>query len=330
MSSVKQNGVILAFMILCLGVIALGLSDRWDGGIFRGYENYQQDHQAGQESYFKMAHVFVMDGIVPKMQSKTRELVHFPHLGQTHFTFPIGSFFTSKGREVFFEGEKGQYFAEKEFLYLEKEVYMKSDEYEIWADRIEQDIVPNESKAIGNVKSQSFYETQGDFLQIESEWAKFWMDRDYSEYHKNVVGFIERKRSYEGRTDFKSDFLAANLKIGRSDLKGNVYIQRDQLKAWGRRGEIYLDNFNKKLKYYVLFDNVIVKEKVQSETGSTFTREAFGEKLEGIVREDKMILTGLPRVYQLLDTIKGNIITLRRNSEIVEVDDSNTRFKIQE
>jgi hypothetical protein len=47
------------------------------------------------------------------------------------------------------------------------------------------------------------------------------------------------------------------------------------------------------------------------------------------MNENKIVLTGYPRAYQFDDVIKGNIITLRENNEVVEVDDSNTKFKIR-
>lgn len=42
--------------------------------------------------------------------------------------------------------------------------------------------------------------------------------------------------------------------------------------------------------------------------------------------ENKIILTGYPKVYQLKDVIKGNRIILREDNEVVEVDDANTNF----
>ena len=46
------------------------------------------------------------------------------------------------------------------------------------------------------------------------------------------------------------------------------------------------------------------------------------------MREAKIVLTGAPRVEQDQDVIKGYQITLRENVELVEVDDSQTSFKI--
>src|SRR5690606_7602443 len=110
---------------------------------------------------------------------------------------------------------------------------------------------------------------------------------------------------------------------------GNVELRKQEVTAQSKRGEIFLENYNKKLKYYVLYDDVKVSEKVKVPSPSgprSYVRRALSEKLEGIVAEDKVILTGYPRVFQEKDVIKGNRIILRENNEVVEVDDANTNF----
>ena len=42
-----------------------------------------------------------------------------------------------------------------------------------------------------------------------------------------------------------------------------------------------------------------------------------------------MILTGLPKVFQEKDVIKGNRITIRENIETVEVDDAITNITLE-
>jgi lipopolysaccharide export system protein LptA len=119
-----------------------------------------------------------------------------------------------------------------------------------------------------------------------------------------------------------------DLNIGKIDLLEKVRLKKQQLKARSRRGEVYLENFNKKLKYFVLFDDVKVTEKVMLD-GSSFERKAFAETLEGFTAEEKIVLTGYPKVFQMRDTIKGNKIVLRENNEVIEVDDANTNFQLK-
>ena len=103
----------------------------------------------------------------------------------------------------------------------------------------------------------------------------------------------------------------------------------DLFPSHDRRGEIYLDNQSKKLKYYTLFDDVKVIEKLKINENQLIERKAFGEKLEGIISEDKLILTGSPKVLQEDDVVKGNKITLRENNEVIEVEDASSNFTVK-
>ena len=105
------------------------------------------------------------------------------------------------------------------------------------------------------------------------------------------------------------------------------------MRANAIRGEIFLENYNKKLKYYALYDDVKVVEKIpvikKGESRKTFIeRRAYAEKLEGFVKEGKIVLTGYPKVLQENDVIKGNVITLLKSNEVIEVDDSSSSFII--
>ena len=71
-----------------------------------------------------------------------------------------------------------------------------------------------------------------------------------------------------------------------------------------------------------LREKVIVK-------GTRLERKAFAEKLEGVMSEDRIILTGFPRVLQGGDVIKGSRITLIENNELVEAEDANTNFELR-
>ena len=108
-------------------------------------------------------------------------------------------------------------------------------------------------------------------------------------------------------------------------MKGNVSIKKENLDGYANRGEVYLENYNKKLKYYALYDDVRLQEKLVN-NGRPLVRKAFAEKLEGLIGEKKIILTGLPKVFQERDVIKGNRIIIRENIETVEVDDANTNL----
>ena len=69
-----------------------------------------------------------------------------------------------------------------------------------------------------------------------------------------------------------------------------------------------------------------VTEKLITPNGIT-QRKAFAERLEGFGREQKMVLSGAPRVETESDVIKGYRITIRENVDLVEVDDAMSFIK---
>jgi len=111
-------------------------------------------------------------------------------------------------------------------------------------------------------------------------------------------------------------------------MKGNVTFKKGNLAASSNLGTVFLENYNKRLKYYSLSDDVRLQETL-SINGKPMVRKAFAEKLEGIISEQKIILTGLPKVFQERDVIKGNRITIREKIETVEVDDANTNITLE-
>ena len=96
---------------------------------------------------------------------------------------------------------------------------------------------------------------------------------------------------------------------------------RDNYVITSGKADIFLENYNKSLKYFVLNDDVKVTETMQTPTGVVI-RKSFSERLEGFGREQKMILSGAPRVEQGNDALKGYRITIRENVDLIEVDDS--------
>src|SRR5690606_36667393 len=133
-----------------------------------------------------------------------------------------------------------------------------------------------------------------------------------------------RQRACEENIHFSSDDLYSYEALLKIELLGNVLVRRPGMVSTSLKGEIFLENYNKKLKYFVLYDDVKVTEKLKLEGGRVVERRAFGEQLEGIMSEDKITLTGSPKVFPVKDIIKGNVIVLRENNEVVEVDDANS------
>ena len=128
--------------------------------------------------------------------------------------------------------------------------------------------------------------------------------------------------------DFKANRVELNMLKSLVSLSDNVLLHRNNYDLEAQKAEIFLENYNKKLKYYVLYDDIKLEEKLSMNDGSKQMRKAYSEKLEGYMAEEKVVLTGAPRVEQGEDLIKGYQIILRENVELVEVDDSQSSFDL--
>jgi lipopolysaccharide transport protein LptA len=183
-------------------------------------------------------------------------------------------------------------------------------------------------EATGNVKTNSLDAKTKDQLSITSDFAVYRPEQEFFEYQKNVRGLVQRARQYEENVTFKTDLLTLSGPESLVEMKGNVAFKKGNLDASSNKGTVFLENYNKKLKYYSLSDDVRLQETLTMD-GKPLVRKAFAEKLEGFISEKRVVLTGLPKVFQGRDVIKGNRIIIRENIETVEVDDANTNITLE-
>ena len=182
--------------------------------------------------------------------------------------------------------------------------------------------------AEGNVVTQYVDEKTLDLLKIKSEKLESYISKELVEFNGHVKGSLRRKKIYEGGLKFFADKVKLNSPESLLELISNVEIYRNNYYLRSGTAQIFLENYNKKLKYYALYDDVKLEEKMKLSSGETQLRRAFSEKLEGVRSTGQIILTGAPRVEQGADIIKGYQITLRENTELIEVDDAQSRFQV--
>jgi lipopolysaccharide export system protein LptA len=139
---------------------------------------------------------------------------------------------------------------------------------------------------------------------------------------------MQRKKKHEGKLSFSSTTMNLDGEKSVAYLDGGVRVIRDSYDITAGKAEMFLDNYNKNLKYFVLNDDVKLSEKIQGPEGLQ-VRKAFAEKLEGFGREQKMILSGAPRVEIGKDIIKGYRITIRENVDLVEIDDAMSDVQVK-
>jgi lipopolysaccharide export system protein LptA len=231
---------------------------------------------------------------------------------------------------IHFKSKNSRSLLAQKDIFLDGDVEIKMDSTNLWADKVS--ILANGEvlNADKNVKTVNTDVLTNDQIIVNSNFAIYHPKDQFFEYHENVNGLIKRKRLYEESISFKTDLLTISGLQRLATMKGNVYFKKDNLDAYANRGEVYLENYNKKLKYYVLYDDVKLKEVLVNSKNANgpLVRKAFSEKLEGLISEKKIILTGLPKVFQERDVIKGNRIIIRENIESVEVDDANTNITL--
>lgn len=283
------------------------------------------------ESFFTMADYYILKNGKKFLKLNAKELVSNSRKNDAYFMSPKGTAFGKNGEPIFYKGDSGSYLKTKGKLNLKGNVFLRSVDSELLANDIDYDTVKSVVYAIGDIDSKNISVKSGDKIFITSDKLTYFPDKKTSFYLGNVKGKVVRKRIYEEKFFFDSDRLDLNMITLMAELNGNVHVRKQGLRAKSLKGEIFLENYNKKLKYFVLYDDVKVVERVVPEGANqqSFIRKAFAEKMEGIMSEDRIILTGFPKVIQHSDIIKGNRIVLRQDTEVVEVEDANSNFNVR-
>lgn len=322
----RQYSIILFFSVACfaLGMLSfLGHFKDYGGDINKKVAGPKYDEI--DESYLKTSEYYYLDHGKPLLKVNSDELTLATTNGKIFGFNPVGVLYSNSNNNVpiYFQSKNFLLFLNKQELILENKVEVNFDKTQFLADKMHLFSNGKKIEAQGNIHTTSLSDVDGGKILINSDLASSELNTKYFEYRGHVDGKIQRKKLYEESVKFQTDFLSYATLDNLIKLHGNVLIIKENSKARSLWGQIFLENYNKKLKYYALYDDVKLDERIVS-NGRELERKAFAEKLEGIVSEKKIILTGFPKVFQLKDVIKGNRITIRENVETVEVDDANT------
>ncbi|MBI2522661.1 MAG: hypothetical protein HYV97_19730 [Bdellovibrio sp.] len=281
--------------------------------------------EAIDENYFQGVNYFNSKPGGTRLKLHAEEASILDKGNRVVFFSPKGQAETKAGQIFDYQGRKGLYLKANEYLMLEQDVDVTSVNMKLKSQMAEYFANKEKVVANGEVKSWALDARTKDRIRIFGDHMEWFVRQDSGEFTGHVDGTIKRQRAFEESVDFKCDFLKFNLLKSWIGLDGHVYLKKQDLTATSLHGEIFLENYNKKLKYYTLFDDVKVTEKLMV-GGKPLVRRALSERLEGFMAENKVILTGSPKVFQETDTIKGNVIILRPDTEVVEVDDATTNF----
>jgi lipopolysaccharide transport protein LptA len=245
------------------------------------------------------------------------------------FSGPRGVYnYQTKNKTIKYSADSGIYEKRNEKLILEGEVKLNSVEANYSANHLDYFFKKDLIVGAGKVNFEGEDPKTKDQININSESMRAHPQAQVSFFQGNVNGVLKRKKKYEGRIIFASHELQLDGQKSMAHLEGDVKIKREMYDITAGKADMYLENFNKNLKYFVLNDDVKVKEKVQTKDGM-IERNAYAERLEGFTKEQKMVLSGAPKVEMGKDVIKGYRITIRENVDLVEVDDAMSDMEVK-
>ena len=255
------------------------------------------------------------------MRSQGEELAEFQN--------PEGLYnFKEQNKTLVYRAQEGVYRKSKELLVLTGDVNLSNAEAEYLAQKIKYFFKKDLVLASGGVHFEGNDPKTKDHLEIDAESMRAKPHLKKMNFKGGVKGSLQRKKKYEGKMTFSSQQLEFDGLKSLVNLEGAVTLRRQSYLITAGKADIFLENFNKSLKYFVFNDDVKVTETIEGPQGTTY-RKAFSERLEGYGREEKMVLSGAPRVENGEDVVKGYRITIREKMELIEVDDAMSDVKVR-
>ncbi len=327
MLPIRHGFFIFLFFGLSAALITYSLNANLDKDIFKDSSISSKD--LGSESYFKKVNFYRLKKGSKSLHLNSTELISNQHSGDIVMREPNGVIIDEDSKAIYYNGMSGFYKRSDSRLSLNNEVYIRIDNTEARSAHFNYFIDNEVIHMSKDVKTESKNSDSLYDIFIESQTLKYNAKRGIINYFGEVEGKVTRKRKFEEPIFFKSnklDFFESDMK---AVLSTNVQVVKGTMTANSRFGEIFLENYNKKLKYFSLSDDVVVNQTVKPVGKKPFDRRAFSEKLEGYAKEEIVVLLGYPKVYQNEDVIKGNIVILRDDNETIEVDNANTNFRLK-
>jgi lipopolysaccharide export system protein LptA len=256
-----------------------------------------------------------------KMRSKGEELAEFSE--------PKGIYnYQQKQQTMNYQADEGIYRKAKELLVLKGNVKIVSDEAEYLAARVKYYFKKDLILGYGGVTFKGVDLKSKDQVEINSETMRANPQSQLSRFKGKVHGSMQRKKKYEGKMSFSAQQLELDGISSLAHLDGDVSLNRQCYLITAGKADIYLENYNKSLKYFVFNDDVKVTETLITPEGRSY-RKAYAERLEGFGREEKMVLSGAPKVEHGEDVVKGYRITIREKMDLIEVEDAMSDVQVK-
>lgn len=245
------------------------------------------------------------------------------------FIKPKGNYDDRSGNPIYYRAQKAHMNEEQGAIILEGKAQIQQKGRSYASSYLEYSPKTYNFKGRGDVKAILDQEDDKAKLEIFSDRVEANLVQERGRFQGNVKGKVLRNKKFEQSLDFWSDSLDFSIKEGLVDLKANVRLEFGSLKARSRSAQLFLENYNKQLKYYVMNDDIDIKETLIDGEGKTVQRSASAQQIQGFAKSRKVILTGAPWVKQDGNIIRGFKMTLYQDSDIVEIDESRSNLKIE-
>jgi len=321
---IKSTIVIVVFLFLN-ALVGLGV---WS---HRGKEDW------GQES----------DAILSEVPSEMRELQYF-HLASgapslslsadtmrslgeqlVSFTRPRGTYADGLKNDVMtYEAREAEYVKARNSLRMLGDVRLEQGPSLYEGPEIVYYHQKDQLYGKGGVKLVHHMKRTGETITMKAQSMKAKPKQEWATFKGQVDGLVTPKMKFQSPLYLKSEQMELQGLKGQINLKENVFFKRGEMKVTARNGEIFLEHTNKKLKYFILNDDVKVTENLLDAKGMPIERKAYAERLEGF-GQDKIVLSGAPRVQQGKDVMKGYRITMREKMEFIEIEDAMSDVQVK-
>lgn len=255
------------------------------------------------------------------MQSLGEELVSFNR--------PRGTYSADvKKSALKYIAERAEYAKPRDQLKLLGNVIIEQEGSEYRGESLTYYAKKDQLYGRGGVAIKHLVPKSGQVIDMKANSLKARPKREWMELTGDVSGVVTPKFKHQAPMILKSQKLELLGPENQIRLFEEVFLHRGGMKVTARNGDIFLEQMNKKLKYFILNDDVKVTESLLDANGRPIERKAYAERLEGF-GQDKLVLSGAPRVVQGRDTIKGYRITMREKMEFIEVEDAMSDVQVE-
>tara|TARA_B100000925_G_scaffold289318_1_gene271932 strand:+ start:10288 stop:11274 length:987 start_codon:yes stop_codon:yes gene_type:complete len=242
---------------------------------------------------------------------------------------PFGSVISTD--ETFeYEGDSGEVIPSKDQINLFGKVKLKKTDLTITGE--EMSVLQKSQKAVlkrsVNTRART---SNGNKIRLKSVNAHFDGELGIVRYEKNIRGNLSfANKSFSPPMAIQSEKLAYYLNSGKMILEDKVKIDRDNIHLTAQRGSIFLNKESRDVNYFELNDDVRFSEKFTASNGQSILRTGLSQKLEGFGFQRKLVFSGFPKLKQLDDLIQGNKIVIEESNELVEIINTNSKFKFNQ